>query len=1297
MTGVVGMIASSKKDDNTVIGMFNDVRVVDDGDSDIVVHDDNDGVKNESLQSKNIFLPSRARKKSTEKKLNKKGLSVSTAEGGRYTLRPVDLMCGQITTDANSTVGVDVSCGAMNAFSKDVPYNSAGLSLVSPVDTNPGGFLSQNTRRRRRPTRISSMPASPTVPDNDIITVHRRLRTSDVNLPTRNRVSSFRTASPGVERFNYAKALLRSDHELEKLSRKIRSEINESELFELAQAAEKAADLGVDNFTGRASTFEGELRRQRQDEFAKSTKGLPPTSNRKQVPGSNTTTHSSLAKIPRSMPAKIRKSKPSEVKDKELDDNGKNAGTGLDQSLLDHARAAAAAVAVSAPAVQLQTSARKLIRKEPQRRSMGIDSLRDVNEVIPRWKELHGHMRTHFYRANVETNSLFFCETKTLLPSSNNISGKVETKEKRNSANHERRKSFFDNLTGMKLLPNFRPKESPQNQALNDQSRGDCNELRADEEGQSDTLQQGNCGSILSSRIPPKKEDFGKNQSSDLCVPQELVDPDEKKEFKNQPFIQEADADDLHGQATSLTARLPERSESFDREVLQITKEMPPSPERQGNDELHDGEGNDSDTDSDTDSDDDQNYENQSVKNPALGSSSGYQNGYTESASTLSVPSGGKESSVSSAKYEPLSPVPPSHNSVLGQSSPRFGAQSSATAPSTPKSNVVPRRKDSGFSTPAHLRIIKRLHSVSSDNASANTDCLDDPKPEAFEASKLEDEIYTSTPATGVYAQFEPNSIVQNSSGRSPEHLLSAPPSLQYAETNHLAIPTIQSLKSNKEPQKFPHHFSRRNVRTHSKSGSGYTNNSSLSPTAAVQSMALSSSKEKTGDNEDLSSGIPNQSESGNDDDVNGDSRSSSSSNIIGYINPPHEVAASQSSNGISLASRMQDNTSEKSTQNIQCDKGIDEKKECDSETSTLNLNPYMDKEKDHSVNRYVLGSPRMPNVEESEGQSRTKQSLSPDGEEETTSLHGKKNCDLQCSPLENQFVSDLRKRIKKPKDGSSANSPDKKPAANSPLAIEMIDSNYTAESKDFVSTHSIRKDDGSNQVNDLRNLENSSVCHSMPPTEVSFKTAVQTVQGVAVQTVQEVFSHLSLGSPRNELESKEWQSERENKEFLSNYFYCSKSVMGQNLRLSSVEDFNVSDTDVERLVCVEPCNARESPCYLFGIDTMCGGLIDLLPNDGKREQSRQDMRGDLSLTPTRDRTSSISTGQIHRNRLNSHTGTNSYQERDEGTWLGMFQKAASERLNLQFQTEENELEKSKHPYTPPVLSRRLPNPSNTL
>ncbi len=1266
-----------------------DVHVIAESDGNIDVKGDKVGVKHKSPVSKNVYLPSRERQKSTEKKLNKTGLDVDT-DAGRYTLRPADLICAPFPTAANSTVGVDVSCGAIPSFSKEVPYSTAGQSLVSPVDTNPAGFLSQNTRRRRRPTRISSMPSSPTVAD-DILTDHRRLKTSDINLPTRTKVSNFHS-TPGVERFNYAKALLRSDHELEKLSRKIRSEINESELYELAQAAEKAAESGVDNFFGRASTFDGEQRRQHQheDQFV---------NYRKQVTANNNmTTRSSLAKIPRSSPSGIKKSKPSE-KGKELGD-GKNIIRGLDQSLLDHARAAAAAVAVSAPAKQLQTSARKLILKEPKRRSMGIEALRDVNEVIPQWKELHGHMRTHFYRANVESNSLFFCESKTLSPSKT-FKGNTETKEKRKSGNnHERRKSFFDNL-----LPNFRRRESSKSADLKSLSQDDPNELKMVETGESDIRRGGDVASCLLSCKSPGDEDFEDLQSSDLLVPENLANPEEKSDCNKQSLNQEVtsnseDTGGIQGEATSLTPRLPKRSESFDREVLEITKNAPPSPDRCSDGQVNDKplDVDDDDSDSDSDSDGDEHYANQSVTDSAHVSSMGYQNGYLETASTPTVKEGGREAFKSSPKYEPLSPISPSHNSILDQPSPRFGGQS--TAPSTPKSDVIPRRKDSGFSTPAHLRIIKRLHSVHGDSLSTNNEPSNDSKSEKFQAPKVQDEEFASTPATNPYAQFEPNSIVQNQPGKSPQHS-----SLEYAETNHLAIPTIQSLKSAKETQKFPHNISRRNVRTPSKSDAEIPTESATSPAAPVplKLMSSSSKEETVDDNEDLPAEISRQESIGeldNDDDENSDSRSSSSSNIICYINPPHEKTASQLSSGISLATKMQDTTCEKSCRNVQCENGIEEKKECDSETSTLNLNPYMGKEKDNVIrNRYLLGSTHIPNVEESGGQTRIKQSESSAVQGEILSSEGKKNCDVHCSPLKNQFVSDLKKRIKK-----SSNSPDRKPTTDASLAVDTIDSNCTAESKDFVSTYSIYKEDGSNEANALKKLETVSVCHTLPPTEVSFKTAVQTVQGVAVQTVQEVFSHLSLGSPRNQLETRDWHSERDNKEFLSNYFYCSKSVMGKNTRRSQGEDFNFSENDVERLVCAEPCNARETTCYLFGIDTMCGGLIDLLPNEAnanlitRKEQPRPNSEGDLSRTPSRDRSSSISTGQLHRNRRHSYTGgAKTSQERDEGTWLRMFHKAAAERLNLPFQKEDNELEKSKHPYTPPCLSRRIPNPSQTL
>jgi hypothetical protein len=57
------------------------------------------------------------------------------------------------------------------------------------------------------------------------------------------------------ESFNYAKALLESDTELERLAQKISSQIRHSEMLELAVQAEKAADAGLETFSGRPSSF----------------------------------------------------------------------------------------------------------------------------------------------------------------------------------------------------------------------------------------------------------------------------------------------------------------------------------------------------------------------------------------------------------------------------------------------------------------------------------------------------------------------------------------------------------------------------------------------------------------------------------------------------------------------------------------------------------------------------------------------------------------------------------------------------------------------------------------------------------------------------------------------------------------------------------------------------------------------------------------------------------------------------------------------------------------------------------
>jgi hypothetical protein len=67
---------------------------------------------------------------------------------------------------------------------------------------------------------------------------------SDTFSPTRQ----FSDRPVDKESFNYAKALLESDTELERLAQKISSQIRHSEMLELAVQAEKAADAGLETF-----------------------------------------------------------------------------------------------------------------------------------------------------------------------------------------------------------------------------------------------------------------------------------------------------------------------------------------------------------------------------------------------------------------------------------------------------------------------------------------------------------------------------------------------------------------------------------------------------------------------------------------------------------------------------------------------------------------------------------------------------------------------------------------------------------------------------------------------------------------------------------------------------------------------------------------------------------------------------------------------------------------------------------------------------------------------------------------
>lgn len=137
------------------------------------------------------------------------------------------------------------------------------------------------------------------------------------------------------ERHNYAKALLRSEKELENLSLKIRTEIQHSEMLELALEAERAANAGLLSFSAKPSTFGSE---------------------KPNVTASRTNLLRSRAFSEGSQPFTVP-----------------------------------------------QIPAYKELKRV---------ELRNVCEVIPPWKELHSHMRTHMFRSRVPEDYLSFGVSK---------------------------------------------------------------------------------------------------------------------------------------------------------------------------------------------------------------------------------------------------------------------------------------------------------------------------------------------------------------------------------------------------------------------------------------------------------------------------------------------------------------------------------------------------------------------------------------------------------------------------------------------------------------------------------------------------------------------------------------------------------------------------------------------------------------------------------------------------------------------------------------------------------------------
>jgi hypothetical protein len=1348
MAGIVECMPSSHKTSQhgTCTGIDPEIGIYGVGDND-------DGIVSDSHRS---FIPdkdaSHIRSRIRRRRNKKNSVFVATENETNSTTatphRPVDFVCSQFPTSTNNTTGV--TCGAMNPFSNDVPYNSAGLSLAYSIDTIPGAFyLSPNTKRRKRPPLLPSINSSSPIPStnnkittltnnnssnhNHKSTVQRRLTSSNISIPTSTRRGSFRSASPGVERFNYAKALLRSDHELEKLSRKIRAEINESELFELAIAAEKAAARGVDNFSGRASTFgeEVHVQQQQQEDVSsiKPSRDSTNLTNKKAIipvciddskvkSGDNTNTIlSSTSSSVADIIDRPRRSILNEGVSSEGIDGSSATGIGCaigfsEQSLLEQARATATAavVVVATPTVQLPTSTQ---HQQPSRRSMGIESLRNVNEVIPHWKELHSHMRTHFYRENINTDVLVFRETKSssVQPASfsttdkYNPSSTSSTNQKKcnsNTTTTKQRgpKSFFDNIAGMRLLPDFQAKKLTAHAGSIDNNDTEEVDAVPRTEPVASSSPKHLFGTTLSSHLSPKKE-----PPSSSIRPAPLGWTHPNTYYRESPLrglsLTSENNDYQHDLPSSLTARLPRGPESFDLDSFQVTDNLGTSPPRR--DRMGHFRSTSSILDySYHDSVNEDIYSNNNKGIPKSPSESRHWS--PESKSILSTPEGTGGSSISLIDCESTCSTSPLHESSIEnymyESYPRLPGPSLLTSPSTPINNVIPRRKESGFSTPAHLRMIKRLHISVSEEKQANKSqgSVEQTKSDISQQLRHQqlgnqDDACTATPATTVYSHFEPNSIVDYSPAR-PSDLPTAP-SLQDVETRYLALPTIQSSKSENNLQKLSRKFVHRKYDTRWLNSSRSHIDSPTTPTDSSSKIVLKKNEDSadfifetpTSVADPVSESVKyTEDENSCPDDTE---KISYSSKFISCGDSSRYLSLDTSTvepiQNMQQSNEAHRNLSKYSLAKTQFEGTFEEKKVCDDATSNVDLTSQHDK--DEAPSFPILRSHH--NVLDLCSGGGNDDKKMEDDHHLMKLPRLEKLRDVRAIPVNEGNIllppsidrKDTRELIVKMKICEKDSS-----ILTSKIVVDPNDYAGFDSSKSIHRDHKLME---RHIVVDRNSFDTTSVCHSLPPTDANFKAAVQGV-----------FSHTSLGSPRNKFQLKDWQNEGDNKEFLSNYFYCAKTEQinkEQQAAANEVyfEGLTSSATFGDGLACAEPCNGHDSPCFLFGIDTMCGGLMHFLPKDVDScklmKQRRERSDGGFSRVAARERSASFSMGKPLQDRRHSlHSGLDLYQRQNEESWLDMFQRAASDRFNFQFQSSDNELEKSIHPFDPPCLSRKV-------
>ncbi|KAL3918590.1 MAG: hypothetical protein SGILL_004161 [Bacillariaceae sp.] len=1197
--------------------------------------------------------------------------------------------------------------------------------MVHSSEANAGYILNPPKPRRRRRasdgTPITPNPASPGELSSSVP------HASAIGFKTSISPPSLRSITKGknrVERFDYAKALLRSDEELEKLSTRIRKEINESELFELALAAERAADAGEEKFAGRASTFGGE-QQQNHHKYQPMSKpstqeaGATLNSNKKDQRNVSTRTFSTVSTTTIGTSASYI-GRP---------DDG-TPTIGMTPNTPDKLTMTEKTRYPSSPGLILSASEPSLLEtmvdiassvpEEPAKKSMGVDSLRDINEVIPHWNELHQQMRTHLFRQSVNETTLIFDPQEIQQEQTSFISTeplKIAGESSPSTPKHRRSRSFLESIADI-AVPRFGQSDRKRRHQVRSAGSFDfMSILSTDDKSAPEEV-----ASDESIALPPDQRPQKHVLSSGLPCPNEGVRKDSETE--------------------SLALREKEETHTFDltdvSNVIEAENTHPPKNRSACSSETTSVASSSSGTHA-HDAAQNSNIVEFQARDIESGNGSSAAGNRIPTKAEVSAADDRLVTSTSLIDNDDASSAPSDSHQPIATD------RSNPTPPLTPNDSAVISTRDLGFNTPAHLRVIKGIQK----NSRLNEKLVDAPKqPQLMGTSKSQE--VAVTPSLGFNPTFEPNSIIDNTTNvhqeaRFPER---SKASLEEVETRFLSLPAITGSASDSSLRRLPtRRITRRKVER------SQWLDSPTTPTDQIGRSFLSAPKQQEicvldkATSHDYYQKMCNNAPR----DAQTITRRPSEENDALAVLTSHSdfvvlVSNSSATEKVSFPTTLGPrNRFDPSLAEYK-----EEKKECEdvlparSENDTISLPGTFGRESDSSPQhrRILIKSMSSPQEACREDNSVLERSFNTATSAPSSQNHSEERSNTYILKRTNTWDGVDGVVSGKPVGAIGAvNSLISTTSAAVTDAADFFSDTIKRESKDadesMCESSAYTKDQSGSAKTMISRL---GVGHTLCNGEENFRAAVQGV-----------LSHLSL-SPRARSHDSEiceiLLPESENKEFLRNYFYCTnqqdedgktEEAVDANAPRKDRSSDNLDSTSQSeqglggRIACAaEPCSAHDTTCTMLGVDSVCNGVTYFLfahgTNDfdgsagthyssgAARKRGSADLAGnDAGAIPTQGRHGSRP-ASFNNDNIGPAPGTprrggidlQNQPAMDSGnpihsyprysvvgiadsreSWLGMFQRVASERL---FNGENGgDMEKSsKHSFTPPCLTRRV-------